>query len=306
MRGGWAVGIPLTLLQWDVHRHTGVAIDPATIANSFLLGNAIYTADRLEGPVWAPERATTHASALLSCAYFAAAPATQPLVPLTLALHFGYARAKPLLAPAKPFFVAALWTLAVYYVPIWHAPPGLSPDVDALAPASLFLSIASFSHASDVTDAAEDAAAGLRTPAVLMGAREAKGFAIACALGSAFLRARAPYHAVDVYDALALSSLLGFLYDAPLAAAALSTCLFAQFVQQNDLYLMGEALRGSEWTHSLCVHAVNAAVDAAPALPAPLRQPFIDGVFAAMKAGDDAGGAFLDLYHTIARARLEP
>ena len=76
MRNGLFVGIPLTLLQIGVHRHTGGLVDPYLVVNNFLLANAVYDADRIEGDMLAPERMPTRISGLCSSAFFASDAST--------------------------------------------------------------------------------------------------------------------------------------------------------------------------------------------------------------------------------------
>ena len=207
MRAGGIIGVPLTLLQWGVHHHTGAVVDPLTIANNFVVCHAIYDADRLDpvtGPRWA--RWTTRAAAVASTAFYASDPRTLGLAPLVLPLHAHYAAAKPTLAPIKPFAVAALWTVAVYAVPLLR---DVHAQGDTAAAASLWLSLAALSHAADVVDAAEDAAEGLRTPAVRMGAGEARRYAVALAVAAAIVDVGAAAHPSSLYDAVVVLAAWG-------------------------------------------------------------------------------------------------
>lgn len=142
MRTGTYIGIPLTLIQLGIHQHTGGVVDPWLVATNFAVCNAIYDADRIDAPFWSAERAGTRLSALAAASYYASDPHTQAFAPLALALHFGYTRAKPGLAPAKPFVVAACWTAVVYVLPLLKAPPGMGEvHVEPCTPAALFLEI---------------------------------------------------------------------------------------------------------------------------------------------------------------------
>lgn len=301
VRGGWAIGVPLTMLQWGIHRNTGVLLDPTTVANNFLVGNAIYDADRIVGPVWSPNRTTTHVTTALSCAYYASDERTWPLVPVVVGLHFGYTAVKPSIAAVKPFVVALLWTIAIYYVPLWRSDVHVATDV--LSPAALFLSITSLSHAGDVVDLKEDSASGVLTPAVRMGRDEAIGYVIACVLASAFLRAQSP-HAVDLYDVVSLAFVAGVTYESWPLAVGLAAAFTAQFVQHYDVEILGQMLRSTEWSHRAGIAALVETVEHARCIPHPVRKPVVDGLFSLLKFGDDLGGRFLDVYHHAVRGRL--
>ena len=175
--GGAFISIPLTLLQWCFHG----PVDPNMIVNNVCIAHAIYDADRLTSE---DDPTTTRVAALVSTAFYASTPETMAIAPLVPTLHLGYSTLKPYIAPVKPFLVSAIWTLAIYYVPLLRMHKGLWGDV--LTPPR-FLSIASLSHALDVADIEDDEQEGLMTPAVTMGEREGFVFAFVLALSSHLL-----------------------------------------------------------------------------------------------------------------------
>ena len=178
---GWLIGIPLTVMQLHVHDPLPV-VHVADVINNVALGSAIYDADRLlEGD---ERRWITHASAAVSCAYYASDDATRLLVPCVLTLHLWYAAMKPYIGPIKPFVVAFFWTVAVCAVPLLRA--GVSPE-SLTTPAAFFLCIAATSHLADMADVLEDEAAGIRTPAVIMGRNEAWHYALALGFAACVL-----------------------------------------------------------------------------------------------------------------------
>lgn len=301
---GVYIGIPLTLLQLYAHAHTPVSVlaDPALVANNFALGMAIYDADRSVAPAWSAERAPTRAAALGAVAYYAAHPATQALAPTVLALHLGYTDVlKPRVATVKPFFVAALWTLCIYYAPLWlqdaHAP------IDVRTPAHLFVSLAALSHAADVADIEEDARAGVRTVAVRMGYWEARHYAIALALASAVLDYGNPT-ALLLYDAPVLGLTLGLLVDNAALGLAITAALVGGFAVSHDVELLGEVLRSTEGSHRAAIALILDAVDRADALEPAQRQLLLDMAFRALTWGDSIGSRFLHVYEDAVRHRF--
>ena len=195
------LGIPLTLLQVGVHpMHT---VSPLLAANNFLLGSAIYDADRLDSNSTVDSRWVSRGSTLASMLVYASDSSTLWLAPIVLALHLGYANFKPSIGPIKPFFVACFWTIAVYYAPLWWS----TADQDVFTPAAFFLHIAALSHAADIEDVRDDAEDGIITPAVTMGTT-ADAYTIATSLGACFMHALSPVCS-RAYDALFLS-IVGF------------------------------------------------------------------------------------------------
>jgi hypothetical protein len=303
MRGGLAIGVPLTLMQLGIHQHTGAPIGPLDVANNFAACHAVYDADRLTSGPWAGDRATTRLAALASAAYYASDERTLAFAPLLLALHLGYTRAKPALAPVKPFFVAAVWAAGIYAVPALRAPAEALPlALEPLAPASLFLSIASLSHAADVVDVAEDAAAGVRTPAVRMERVEAIGYTSALGFASAFLHVQAP-SAFLPYDAVALAVLAGLLFERVELAVGLAFAIVAAHARAHDVELVTALLRSTETTHGLGVEAAVRSIELALQLPEPLQSWLVEATMASVRTGDAAGSALLDLYQHVVRHR---
>ena len=267
---------------WGDHRHsrpffgwrphTGAHVDPWTVANNFAVCSAIYDADRIEGPMWSRERAVTRAAAVASTAFYATDLHTVPLALLVPPLHLSYKDLKSAIAPVKPFFVAFLWTVAVYFVPIWRSQAGhVDPCLRAL-----FLSIASIS-AVDGVDLEEDAAAGVRTPAVLMG-DEGGAFAIGLGIASALLDASS-LHPVALYDVLSLVSVLCISTRQPSATtAALGFACVAAYVATHDYELMTMVLRNTEFVHRTSIDVSTRLVERALALDEPWRSALIEPV----------------------------
>jgi len=300
---GTTVGIPLTLLQLGLHvgHHPSVHIGAWDVLQNACLGHAIYDADRLppEAPRW--QRATTSAAALVATAGYAAHPETAALAPCVLALHAGYASAKPCLAPIKPWVVGTCWTAAVYAAPLWRAHESLATiDGGWATSASLLLGIAALSHAADIRDAAEDAAVGLQTPAVAMAPSEARLFALGLAGAAAFV------HAGDagMYDAAVLAATVAVAYESAAAATAILVASTVGYVLAHDLQLVALLLRSTEVTHKLAIHALLETVERARALPPPLRRIVVDATMAALAQGDALGSRMLDLYETLVRQAL--
>ena len=165
MRGGVIIGVPLTLLQLIVHSRTGAHVDPFVMVNNFALCNAIYDADRLNCSVWDSRRIPSRISAIASTGFLASDPHTSLLALLVPPLHLSYARIKLAISPVKPFFVSFLWTLAIYFVPVWRSGYG---HIDVVQCGAFFLSLSSLSHAADVIDYDEDLEDNIATPAILM------------------------------------------------------------------------------------------------------------------------------------------
>ena len=299
MRGGTIIGLPLTLLQWGVHQHTGAQVDVGTIANNFLVANAVYDADRINAPLLSSERFGTRASLLLSSMYYASDVHTAWLPGVVTALHFGYSAIKPYVAPVKPFFVAFFWTVAIYYVPAWRS-SSLDVHVDLLTPASLFLSIASLSHAADVVDADDDLADGVLTPAVRMRGDEAVGYAMALGFASAFLHSQSPSDFLP-YDALALASILGIVNRRADVAVLLGCAFVLAFVHENGALLVETLLTSSEVTHKIAIDNTIRAVGFAQELQEPWRSRFLDVVFGLANGGDAFGHHVFRFYEDIVR-----
>ena len=121
MKGGLSIGIPLTVLQYGVHHHTGVPIEWPVIANNFLVSYAVYDGDRIDGGPFSNERRMTTIATVASSLFYS--EYSIPLSLITLILGLFYSDIKPKIAPIKPFFVGTIWTLAIYYFPILFSDP---------------------------------------------------------------------------------------------------------------------------------------------------------------------------------------
>jgi len=296
MRGGSIIGVPLTLLQLGVgvpHLHL------LDVANNVAVCHAIYDADRMTSPPWAEERLSTRLAALASTAYYASTPETAWMAPLVLLLHAGYTPLKPYLAPVKPFFVSAMWTLAIYYAPFLksHAP------LETLMPAALFLSLTSLSHAADVADLEEDARDGVLTPAVRMGRDEAKRYAVAVTLAAVVLHAWSPLPNLPE-DALLLAATYGVLTDSVVVASAVAFGFAGVHVATHDVELLGAWLRATEGSHKFAIEFAVETVRRAAFLPSPYREAALDACFWLLDHGDRFGSTMLDVYENAVRDRL--
>ena len=197
------LGVPLTLLQFaTVPTHQ---VPPLLIANNFLLGNAIYRADRLN-ETQVQERWECRACAIASMTIYGLHSETLWLSPLVWILHAAYADLKPAISGIKPFFVALFWTIAVYFAPLWW----LSLNADPFTPAAFFLHIASLSHAADIKDRSEDLRDDIYTPAVLMDEDSSRAYLAGLALAACFLHALSPISNLS-YD-LCFLSLVALLF----------------------------------------------------------------------------------------------
>lgn len=176
---GTLVAVPLTLLQCaSVVHHTGALPTEAQVAQfallDVLLAHAVYDADRArdvsDGDARVAYFATTGVAAAAASVVLWQAGAPS-FVPPLLGLHATYAESKPVLAPIKPFFVGATWVAATTYLPLTLlGVDALDGDARPLCDA---LEIAAWSHWSDAIDAADDARAGILTPAVRLGSERA-------------------------------------------------------------------------------------------------------------------------------------
>lgn len=290
------MGVPLTLLQLGVHQHTGVPIDAATIANNFLVAQAIYGPDR------APEPTTSmRLSALVSTGYYLSEPNTLALACLVPVLHTSYKRMKPYVAPVKPFVVSALWTAAIYGVPVLrdldHA------QLEPLLPSALFLSMVAFSHTLDVVDIEEDERMGIQTPAAMMGEKEAKAYAIACCLAASLLHTASPFPNV-LYDAISLGALFAILVDQALVAVVIGAAFVCAYVNANSMEIANAFLQSTESSHKLSIGMATSAVQMALHFPQPYREMCVDTLFALTDAGDAMGHQILQLYEAIIRHRM--
>lgn len=299
VRGSTVIGIPLTLLQLAVHSQTGAQVDPLLVLNNFALCNAVYGADRLDCGPWDPQRIPTRLSAVASTAFLASDPHTAPLAVIVPPLHTSYAAMKALIAPVKPFFVATLWTIAIYFLPVWRSGHG---TIDAVQCAAFFLSLSALSHAVDVVDLEEDAAASLQTPAVAM--RDTTGsYAYGLAFASAFLDASAS-HPFPLYDLLVLIATGGVVLGESACAAILGLSCVCAYVATHDFEVLSWILRSSEFTHRVAIDSTVRIVEAALTLEEPWRSLVIDPTFRIVEHGDAVGHSILKLYEESVRRRL--
>ena len=289
-----AVGIPLTVLQICLHPDLPMA--PWDVAANFAVAHAVYDADRQATP--AP---STRLAAAAGATYYLADPATAPLAPVVPILNLGYRLLKPWLAPCKPFFVAALWTACVYSVPLLRHRGVWCEDV--ATPAALFLSLAALSHAADISDVAEDRAAGVHTPAVAMGEAEAGAYAITLGLAAALLHSHSPHPNV-VYDLAHMAALGAILAKKERLAIALGVAYTAAYVDTHDVEVITALLRSTEWSHKSAIAFGTAAVEHAFTLDEPWRSRIADAVLRAIRAGDGGGAALLQWYEDAIRDRL--
>lgn len=301
MRPGLAIGIPLTLLQLGIHHHTQGLVDLPSVANNFLLGSAIYDADRIEGGVFDAARTPTRFSAVASSLFYEAHPSTQPLVPIVLGLHTSYTRLKPWIAPAKPFFVGAFWTLAVYYVPLLRANAPI--DDDLLLPASFFLSISALSHAADVVDREDDARQNLETPAVVMPIDNAKHYSLALALSSAWLHTLSS-QPFPPYDVVTLVTAWGALYNQTALAGVVGVVVCVAYVNAHDVELLSELLRSTEESHKWAIAFSTSSIELSFHFSEPYRSWAVKSILAAVEGGDAFGRAILHVFSTSILDRL--
>ena len=293
---GVFVGIPTPLLQCLTHYQTGVPLDAPTIFNNFAVSHAIYGADRISSTVapLAKERLTTRAAALASAGFYASSPHTLPLAPIVLGLHTSYSQVKPTIAPVKPFFVGAMWSLAIYGVPLLRQ----GTPMDILTPAALMLSIASLSHAADVPDVEEDLEAGVFTPATQMSRAEATWYAAALSLSAAAL-----HPPPTAYDALVASASIGIAANRSWTGAAVACAVVARDLDVHGKEYMRSlvetVIASSEGAHSVSLRALMDIVHSSSGIPEPWKGMLLEFVFSVLHAGDEAGGLLLGLYEYL-------
>ena len=300
MRGGFVIGIPLTMLQLGIHSHTGAVVDPWTIANNFAVCSAVYDADRIEAPRWSRERLVTRIAAVASTSFYASEPSTAALALLVPPLHLYYADAKPFIAPAKPFVVAALWTACVYCVPLWRTGTG---TWDANVCAALFLSISALSHAVDIVDCDDDRTEGIFTPAVLLGPCAAQEYAVGLAAASVLLDVTSS-SPTPLYDVLSFVATCGIALERSSEASALVVGFLLYYAGSHDYEIMRQVLRNSETTHRLAIQYSTSAVEYALTLNEPWRSAIIEPLMFAVKAGDAVGHSVLEMYEDTIRGEM--
>ena len=302
MRAGWVIGLPITILQYGIHSHTGAVVDPFTVVNNFAVCNAVYDADRITGPAFASERLPTRLSALVSSCYYASDVNTQPLVPFMIALHTSYKDLKPIIGPVKPFLVSLFWTLQVYYVPLLRSSGDLHTDV--FSAASLFLSVAALSHAVDILDTEEDAADGVLTPAVVMGKEQAKSYAFAMLFASAWLHTKG-ITSFPLYDIISLCSLIGIVEPQLMGLTVVLSVLFsAGYVYENEEVILAGLLKSTEVSHRVAIDMTTDFMVYAKQLPSPWKECVVNLVFGISDVGDTFGHQLLDVYEKVVRMNL--
>lgn len=288
------IGIPLTILQFV--SNPDLPLHPLEVCNNFVVAHAVYDADRQPHP-----SASTRLACLASTGYFLAHAETVPLAPLVPALHFGYRSLKAWIPLAKPFVVAILWTLCVYSVPLL-LDRGAWFD-DPITPAALFLSLSSLSHASDVVDADEDRAHGVRTIATEMTRDEASAYAITLGLAAAFLHSNSPHPSL-LYDSACLTALAAILSSQERVAVLLGAAYLTMYASTHDVELLSGLIRSTETTHEVAISLGTNGVEAAFRLPEPWRTRAVEGILHCIRAGDAAGASILRLYEEAIRDRL--
>lgn len=304
MRSGAVIGIPLSLLQLSIHHHTHGLVDLPSVANNFLVCSAVYDADRLDSEFFHPDRTVTRWSAVGSSLFYASHPATQPLVPVVWGLHTAYTALKPALAPIKPFFVSAFWTIAVYYVPLLRADLSWTGDDTLLLPASFFLSIAALSHAADIVDREDDLARDIVTPAVAMTERDARVYTFGLLFASVWLHSQSSQPFLP-YDVVCIASAWTLLYDQALPAAGIAGAVCLAYANAHDVELLSELLRSTEASHKWAIALSTSGIEQAFHLPEPYRSWTIKAILASVEQGDAVGRAILDLFKTSILGRLK-
>lgn len=305
---GTFVGVPLTLLQWGCHPHH---VDPVVIGCNFLLGHAIYDADRMTSDVWDVDRTTTRIAAVGATGILASHEGTLWAAPLVPLLHFGYTPLKPvLLAPIKPFFVAAMWAALVYYVPlgIMDSSP---PSVDVVpttitTPASIALCLATLSHVLDIVDIGEDQEQGAMTPAVVMGEEEAGHYTIALALATLVVYSHSPLHStlVDLVFLTTVAS-LSSPSSVPFSITSITILgLLVAAVVKYDAEALGFLLQTTEVTHKLVIEQTLNVVEWARTLPPPWKRRVLEMTIDLFKFGDQVGSQIIHLYEMALRGEL--
>lgn len=305
MRAGGIIGIPLTLLQLAVHHYTGIPIDGWTVVNNFALANAIYDADRIssEIPLFSRERRLTQLSTIVSTTYYASDEHTTLLAPLVPCLHYGYGSIiKPLISPVKPFFVAFLWTISIYYVPaLQHPGVGM---LEYFTPSALFLSLASLSHAVDILDVEGDQKNKIITPAVIL-KDDAIKYAFALAFASALLHSKSASSSFILYDELTILSLIGIIYQRFDFVGAVGIAFLLGYLHDHDLELMSLLLLSTDGFHEKAISFSVDAVRWISTIPDETVREFVTNIlFQMIRNGDATGSAILNVYESVVRQRL--
>ena len=314
------VGVPLTLLQLGAqHAHTGVwpSLDLGLAAANCAMACAVYDADRLPANhTWA-QALPSRAALLASTAYLASDAFTAPLALPLGALHWHYADLKPHVASYKPLFVAACWVVACFYLPLLRE-HDLSAFWDGAPPAGMLMHMTGMSNAMDIPDVAEDAAAGVRTPAVRLGAQNAAYATTALvALGAVLHRACAVYDGFDLsYDMLSFGA-LALAFGGPVRAWAALFALSFVVAGVPDAAVTASAtppdprmygvvalLRSTESAHHAAIEMVSQLALHAHEMPELVRRIAIEATSAAMTAGDAVGSQILGLVADLLRETM--
>lgn len=303
MKTGLFIGVPLTLLQLGVHTKTGAVIDPSLLGCNFLLGHAIYDADRMTSPQLDPERTTTRIAAATSTALLASHEGSRWAAPLVPLLHLGYTPLKPLiLAPVKPFFVAAAWTAIVYYVPLSYS--GVPTPSDFTSPASVFLLLSTLSHSLDIVDIEEDIAEeGTATPAVRMERTSAKNYMVALSLATSSVYLHSPIYN-EFVESLFLIAILGAYLESVTFTKTALIGFFALYAVKYDVELLSYLLRSTEVSHKIAIEETIKITDLARQLPDPWKRIILESTIQSFKFGDFVGSKLIHLYEMALRGEL--
>ena len=121
---------------------------------------------------------------------------------------------------------------------MWILSKAPQDDHNVVVAATFFLLIATFSHIADVGDIQDDAADGIRTPAVIMGRDEARAYAVALGMATVYC------------DSLISTSSHSLLLDTAVL------CGVAGFYWGNSV---GRCCRVCRVRRFVCVHAPHGA-----------------------------------------------
>ena len=303
------MAVPLAIMQCasqTLHTNVPSCITPHEFAIDVALSYSIYAKDRFHHNSTQTARALSTLSTFAATAAYASDAFTLPLAPIVPWLHYEYATQKARLAPVKPFFVAALWTMATYYQPflIRHDVGAL---FDPIPPVMLFFLFSSISHTADIPDIDADLQDGVRTPAAILGEDNAKALTIGLLAASVY--AHSSIAQFDVFDVLYdLASLLSITsrIRSPLFGVAVSCVFVVNLYPHYDpemwVRFVSSLLSASEPVHKAALQALPATVEWTREWPEPFRRAALNAVLDAMPLGDWMGGQLLDLYAKLARA----
>ena len=285
------VALPITLLQ--LFLHPTLPFDPVLTASNIAVCHAVYDADR-GAPLPPPRRRASRRwrRRPFTRATVAAAPRA-----LTLALHDGYARViKPRVAAAKPYVVALLWTVLVYWVPLLHAHVEQGDRSASRDPPRQLLPLLCGAEprgrpARPRGGRGGRADAGRPHDAARGGAR-VRG-RVGGGGGAAARRVRAPFPAVR--RRVKMLGVSAMCYPAGRWAYAAAGGVFAlAFVDAHDVELLSALLRSTEGVHALGVDLATTGIEWAFTLPEPFRTACVHALMTArgrggrVRAGDPA------------------